>query len=1073
MTEFEAEHNRKVDLKGADAADAKAARQAAIDAEEDSVRDTSTGGVAIFVRRPILAFVLNALIIVAGLAGFFGVEVRELPDVDRPVISVSTDFDGASPETMDQEVTEAIEGAVARVSGVQSMSSESSFGESRVTIEFGDDQDLNVAASDVRDAIGRIVNSLPENADEPRIVKADANAQAVMRLAVTSENMQIEDLTVLVDNEVVDRLAAVEGVADVQVYGDREKIFQIDIDQNKLASRGLTVADLTEALSTISYDVPAGSLTSSNQDLVVRATADITTPQGFEDLYINGRVRLSDVAVVTLAADDAASGLRSNGQTGVGMGIVRQAQSNTLDISDGVREAVEEIRGILPEGTDIRVTSDDAVFIDGALHEVELALVVSIFVVVLVIYLFLRDWRATIIPMTTLPVALIGTLGAIYIAGFSLNILTMLAIVLATGLVVDDAIIVLENIVRRRSQGMGRLAAAVVGTREMFFAVVTTTATLAAVFIPISFLPGQTGGLFREFGFVLAFSVALSSIVALTLVPMLGSLLLTKETAGHEDRMRRGLLGGFAVLFARFYKKSLAWCLNAPFLIVLASVIFMTAGYVGLGLVRSELTPTEDRSFTFMRIQAPQGVSLDYMNVQVRRIEALLQPLVESGEIRNIFTNTGQGGSANSASMFVTLAPWQERERSQSEIVADINRAAAQVPSVRAFAGSGNSLGIRGAGSGLQFALVGNDYGSLGEAADQIVRQLEQDPRFEQPRLSYETTQPQLFVDIDRERAADIGINIDGLANALQAMLDGREVGDVFVDGRSVPVQLASTSNPINDPTDLQNIFLRTEDGRHVPMSTIATVEERPIAPELSREEQLRAVAVTAGLTDEIALGEAYQYVLDISEEYLPAGARIIPLAEAATLEENANGMLLTFGFAILIIFLVLAAQFESFIGAVIVMATVPLGLACAVFAIIFTGGTLNIYSQIGLVLLVGIMAKNGILIVEFADQLRDRGRSVREAIEQACAIRLRPVMMTMIATIVGAVPLVLASGAGAEARIALGWVIVGGLTLAVIATLYVTPVAYLLLARFSKPKAAANAELSRELDRAAAMTAH
>ncbi|WP_099864668.1 efflux RND transporter permease subunit [Pararhizobium haloflavum] len=1040
--------------------------------DDDAVlADRSTGGIAIFVRRPIFAFVLNALIIVAGLAGFFGIEVRELPDVDRPVISIRTEFTGAAPETIDREVTEVVEGAVARVSGVKSISSSSEFGDSRVTIEFNDNVDLNVAASDVRDAMGRAAFQLPEDSDDPIIIKADADAQAIMRLAVTADSMNIEDLTVLVEDEVVDRLAAVEGVADVQVYGDREKIFQVDVDQSKLASRGLTVADLRQVLDSVSYDVPAGSLSSANQDLVVRATAEVTSPAEFEALYIDGRVRVADVAVVTLEADDAASGLRSNGRTGIGMGIIRQAQSNTLDISSGVEDAVSMLRSeVLPEGTDIRITSDDAVFIQGALHEVEIALAVSVVAVLIVIFLFLGDWRATLIPMLTLPVALIGTLAAIYLAGFSLNILTMLAIVLATGLVVDDAIIVLENIVRRRAQGVGRRAAAVVGTREMFFAVVTTTATLAAVFVPISFLPGQTGGLFREFGFVLAFSVGLSSLVALTLCPMLASIMLTKDAVRHHGQGKQSLLGRFGGGIASLYGRALSVCLGAPFVVVLIAGLFLVAGFLAVGTVRQELTPREDRSFALMRISAPQGVSLDYMNTQVRAIEAQLQPLVESGEIINIFTNTGSGGEPNSAFVVMTLAPWGERERSQAEIVEDINAATAQVPSVRAFAIQPNSLGIRGAGNGLQFAIVGNTYEGIAASAETIVERLENDARFNQVRLSYETTQPQLFVAINRERAHDLGIDITGLSDTIQAMVDGREVGEVFVEGRAVPVMIESTTNPINDPTDLENIFLRTADGQNVPMSTIATVEERAIAPELDREEQLRSVTINAALVGEFALGTALTEVEAMAAEVLTADQRIIPLAEAATLEENASGMIVTFGFAVLIIFLVLSAQFESFIGAVIVMATVPLGLACAIFALILTGGTLNIYSQIGLVLLVGIMAKNGILIVEFADQLRDRGKSVREAIEQACAIRLRPVMMTMIATIIGGVPLVLASGAGAEARIALGWIIVGGLALAVLATLFVTPVAYLLLARFTKPRASEEARLLQELDEAAAL---
>ncbi|UJW74101.1 efflux RND transporter permease subunit [Rhizobium sp. SL42] len=1018
---------------------------------------------ALFVRRPVLAAVLNTLLVVAGLAALAGIEVRELPDVDQPVISVTTEYDGASAQTMDQEVTKVIEGAVARVSGLKSISSRSQFGESRTTLEFSDNVDLAVAANDVRDALGRVANLLPDDADEPRIVKADSDSQAIMRLAVTSTKLSMEDLTLLVDNEISDRLAAVEGVADVQVYGDQEKVFRVDVNQAALASRGLSVADLSTALQSSAMDVPAGSLESMTQDIVVRATANLTTPEDFENVLIGDKVRLRDVATVTLGPDDGSTSLRSNGVQGVGLGIIRQAQSNTLNISEGVHAAVDALSKTLPEGTRIAITSDDAVFIEGALHEVELALSLSAFIVVVVLYLFLRDWKATLIPALTMPVALIGTLVAIYMVGFSINILTLLAIVLATGLVVDDAIVVLENIVRRRAEGMGPRAAAVLGTQEVFFAVLATTATLAAVFIPLSFLPGQLGGLFREFGFVLAFAVLLSSVTALTLCPMLASRMLGKSE--HEDH---GLLGRFGALFSRVYKRTLHSSLSNPLIVVVVSILISGAAFATFGLIQNELTPQEDRSMVMLRLSAPQGVSLAYTRDQVQRVEEKLRPLVDSREIRNIFSISGQGAT-NSAFMVLTLAPWSERERTQNQIVQDINAAAATVPALRGNVFQTNSLRIRGAGSGLQMALVGSDHEKLTEAAIKVVDQMRNSSLFQTPRLDNEPTQAQISVTVNRERASDLGVDINAIGTSVQALLEGRSVTDVFVDGDAIPVRLISSTQPINDPTDLENIFLTTSDGRVVPMSTIATLQENAVSPQLNREQQLASVSFSSSLNEGVSLGEAVEAMKAIAEPLLPAGARLVPLAEAATLEENASGMALTFGFAFAIIFLVLAAQFESVISALIIMATVPLGLACAVFALVITDSSLNVYSQIGLVLLVGVMAKNGILIVEFANQLRDRGASVREAIESACSIRLRPVMMTMIATVLGGLPLVLAKGAGAEARIALGWVIVGGLGMATLVTLYITPVAYLLLARFSKPHAHEEERLKSELQDATA----
>ncbi len=524
-------------------------------------RGAASGFTALFVRRPVLAIVVNLLIMVAGLAALTGVEIRELPEVDSPVVTISTDYDGASPETIDRELTAPIEGAASRVAGVRSISSNSNFGSSRVTVEFTEDTSLDIAASDLRDALGRIARDLPQDADDPRIVKADANADAVMRIAVTSDALSVEDITILVEEVVVDRLSAVPGVADVQIYGDREKIFRIDVDQAKLASRGITVADLAAALGSAAFDAPAGSLTSASQDLVVRANATIDSPEEFEAALIKDRIRVGDIANVSLGPDPGSAILRANGKAGVGLGIVRQAGSNTLEISQGVTAAVAELQTILPPEVGIKVTSDEATFVNASIHEVIIALLLAAAIVVAVIYLFLFNLRATLIPAISLPVALIGAVAGIWIAGFSINILTLLALVLATGIVVDDAIVVLENIVTHANRGMGPRAAAVTGTREVFFAVMTTTATLAAVFIPISFLPGKAGGLFTEFGFVLAISVLLSSIVALSLCPMLASRLLK---SGKPAEASSGYFARVGAFFKGLYARLLHACLDAP-----------------------------------------------------------------------------------------------------------------------------------------------------------------------------------------------------------------------------------------------------------------------------------------------------------------------------------------------------------------------------------------------------------------------------------------------------------------------------------------------------------------------------
>jgi HAE1 family hydrophobic/amphiphilic exporter-1 len=1017
----------------------------------------------LFVRRPVLAVVINSLIVVGGLAAFLGVEVRELPEVDQPVITINTQFAGAAADTVDREVTQAIEGGVARVQGVTDISSSSSYGRSQVTMTFADGTNLDAATSDVRDATARIVARFPDGVDPPTIVKADANASAIMQLSVTSQTLSRDDLTNLVDNQISEALSAVPGVADLQIYGEQAKVFTIDVDQNKLASAGLTVGNIQTALNSIAFDAAAGTINGANQNISVRAIADVTTPAEFENIIINNKTRLGDVATVVFGPQNSSSGLHSDGKSGIGIGIIRAAQSNTLQISDGVHRVITQLQQTLPKGVNIKVSSDDSIFIGGALHEVERSLGLSVVIVIGVIFLFLMDWRATLVPAISMPVALVGSIAGIYIAGFSLNILTLLAIVLATGLVVDDSIVVLENIVRRRGMGAGPRAAAVLGAQEVFFAVVATSLTLIAVFVPLSFLPGQTGRLFREFGFTLAMCVALSAIVALSLAPMLASRFLRE----HDHGVHHNPIGMFGRFMAGVYRRVLHFCLDTPLVVIVVALLFAASAVFVFTSIRQELTPPEDRAAVLIRVSAPPTVSLDFTQTQMQKIEDLVQPLVKSGEIVSTFSVSGFGSNTSNGFMTLTLAPWEERTRSQQQIAAQVNQLLQQVPGVRATIIQANSLGIRGGGNGLQFAVAGNDYNELAGTAQKIVDQMSQDPKFGKVTLNYSATTPELNVSIDRDKAAALGIDINGLGTTLQAMIDGTQIGQVFVGDQAYPVRILSTTQPVNDPTDLESIFLKTKDGKYVPMSSVASLTETPIAPQLTREQQRRDVSVTASLDGGYALGDAYQRVLQIAALILPAGDSILPLAEAKTIGDSNYGLAITFGFAVLVILLVLSAQFESVFAAVIVMVTVPFGLACAVYAVLFTGGSLNVYSQIGLIMVVGIMAKNGILIVEFANQLRDRGLSVRDAIEESANIRLRPVLMTMIATVLGGVPLVISTGAGAEARQALGWIIVGGLGVAAISTLFLTPVAYLLLARFSKPKAHEAERLQGELDSA------
>jgi HAE1 family hydrophobic/amphiphilic exporter-1 len=700
------------------------------------------------------------------------------------------------------------------------------------------------------------------------------------------------------------------------------------------------------------------------------------------------------------------------------------------------------------------------------MDEVINTLLISTGIVILVIFLFLGSVRATLIPAIAIPISIVGTIAGIWLAGFSINILTLLALVLATGIVVDDAIVVMENIQRHRSFGLGRRAAAVVGTREIFFAVISTTATLAAVFIPISFLPGTAGGLFSEFGFVLAFAVTLSSFVALSLCPVLATRLI-KTAPARKPSARRSLVArvwsGIGGGMARFYDRSLDLCIRFRWITIAVALVFAAGAYVLYLNLPQELTPPEDRGVMLIIAQGPQGVNLNYMSAQVKKAEAILADYVKRGEVANVLSLIGRG-STNRAFIIVRLVPWAKRARSQQQIQAELRRRFATIPSLRIYARSPNSLGIRGAGSGLNFAIVGDDYGKMAAASEKLVQALSDNPNFTFVRPRYDTTQPQINVRIDRAAAKKLGIGIDAISTLVRTMVDEYTAAQLFVGDDIVDIKLTAGARPINDPGDVENLFIKAKDGKIIPLSSVVSVKEVAVAPSLGREGQRRAIPIQASLAEGYPLSKAVADMRAIADQVLPPGMNTLLLGEAATLRESTEGAYLVFVFAIVIVLLVLAAQFESLISAAIIMVTVPFGIAAAVYAVLLTGGSVNYYSQIGLVLLVGIMAKNGIMIVEFANQLRDRGMAVGAAVREAARIRLRPVMMTMVSTVLGGLPLVLAFGAGAEAREALGWIVVGGLGFATVFTLYLTPVVFSLLAGFAKPRAQEQEELEAEL---------
>lgn len=1012
------------------------------------------------VKRPLLVGVLNLLIVIAGLAAYAGIEVRELPNVDRPIVSVSASLPGAAPETMDSEVTSILEDAVARVTGVRQINSSSEENNTRIRAEFNPGVDLDTAASDVREAVSRVTRDLPDRVEQVNIVKADADAQPIMILAVSSDRYGEAELTRVVENDVVPELLTAEGVASIDQFGTRALQMRVSVDPARLNRFGLTMSDVSTALERAPYDVPVGSFRSNAQELVVRADASATNPELVREVIVSGTTRVGDVAEVTLAPADATNFVRLDGRPIVGLGVVRQASSNTIEISDSIRASVERVNERY-EGIAISVVSDDADFIEISVREVLITLGFTILVVVGTMLVFFRAWRATIIPSATIPVALVGVLAGIWLMGFSINLLTLLALVLATGLIVDDAIVVLENNQRLQNKGLGRRAAAVVGTRQVFFAVVATTAVLVSVFLPISFLPSEAGRLFREFGFVLSVAVLISSFVALSLIPALSAKFDLRSTEDETDRLSRW--GG---RMRERYTSALGWCLDRGKIVIGSAVVVAALSGLLFLQLDSELVPDEDRGVIEVDATGPDGVGLDFMDRELDEIEMVLQPYLDSGEIQSTFSIVGRY-DPNRVRVTAQLSDWGDRDRSQTEIVEELNEPLGEIPGSRTNARGRGTLSFGGGGGGsIEVALTGGEYENIYRSALALSEAIDTESDIlSNPDISYQPTQPQLSIRIDRQRAADLGVDLDDVAQTLRAMVGGDDIVDLNVGDQAVPIFLTSQAVTVTNPSDLRNLYVRTESGALVPMSSITEIVEQGVAAELDRTEQRRAIEVSADIEEGTPLQEAVEEIERLSSDAIADDIDMLLQGEAESLEETSNDVLLTYMFALVIVFLVLVAQFESVTSALVVLLTVPFALAAAILALFLSGISLNIYSQIGLVMLIGLMAKNGILIVEFADQLRHQGRDVRQAVEEAAAIRLRPIAMTLISTVLGAVPLILASGAGAEARESIGWVIFGGLGIAGFFTLFLTPVIYLGIARFGQPRSVDLAKLQKEIE--------
>ncbi|MBA4227531.1 MAG: multidrug transporter AcrB [Hyphomonas sp.] len=1026
------------------------------------------------VKRPVFASVLSILLIVFGLVSFSRLPLREFPDIDPPVVSISVNYPGASASVVETRITQVIEERIAGIGGVRFINSRSRDGRANISIEFDVNRDIDAAANDVRDRVSSIANRLPPEADAPDVQKADADDDVILWLNFASEQMSTPELTDYANRFLIDRFSAIDGVARIQVGGARDYAMRVWLDRRALAARGLTAGDVERALRAENVEAPAGTLESGAVSYTLRIDRSFRTAEDFASLVIaQGEgylVRLGDVARVERGTVDDRTMFRGNGEPMVGLGIVKQSTANTVEVANGAKALADELNATLPNGMQLYRAFDSSVFIEASIREVWTTLGIAVVLVTLVIFLFLGSFRTTIIPAITVPVSVIATFIVLYSLGFTLNLLTLLALVLAIGLLVDDAIVVLENIHRRmQEENESPLVAAFNGARQVGFAVIATTMVLMAVFIPITLMEGNTGRLFTEFAVTIAAAVAFSSLVALTMSPMLASKILKP----HAES-RSGPLSGFIQGIDRFvdkvrsvYSRIFDFLVRRPIAIALATLAIMAGSWFLFQDLDSEYAPREDRGSFFMSIRGPEGASFEYMERYFDEIERRLLPYTESGEISRLLIRAPGFGSAaayNQGNVVAVLADWDER-RPADEIINEINGKLSDLPGIRGFAMMRQGL-AGGGGKPVQFVIGGPSYEDLVVWRDIFLAAIEADnPGIVDIDWDYKETQPQYRIQINYERAADLGVTVAEIGTTLETMLGSRRVTTYLDNGEEYDVIVEGIRSEQNTPTDVQNIYVRSaRSGELIPLSSVITLQPFADSPTLNRYNRVRAITIDADLAPGVTLGTALDGMERIAREVLPTEATID--FKGQSLEFRSAGASIAFVFVIglLIVFLVLAAQFESWIHPLVIMLSVPATLAGGLFGLWLTGQTLNIYTQIGLIMLIGIAAKNGILIVEFANQLRDEGKDFDTALKEAALARLRPILMTGLTTAAGAVPLIITSGAGAETRIAIGIVILFGSLAAVTVALIVVPTAYTLLARRTGSPGDVTRKLEEEL---------
>jgi multidrug efflux pump len=1002
------------------------------------------------IRRPVFATVMSLLLVLVGAVSFKQLQVREYPRIDEPVVNVSTRLTGASSEVIESQVTKVLEDSIAGIEGVDIITSVSRSEQSQITARFKLTKTPEDAAADVRDRVSRVRARLPDAIDEPVIAKVEADATPTIWLAFSSDTLSPLEVTDVINRIVKPRLQTVPGVADVQINGDRQFSMRIWLDPDKLASYKLTVQDVEDALRKQNLEVPAGRIESQQREFSVTAQTDLTTVPQFGEIALKTAsgytVRLREVARIEQAAASERSSVRLNGSPAVSMGVIRQATANPLEVSAGVYEVMPKIQQDLPPGILVQQANDNSIFIDRSIKSVYRTIAEAVVLVALVVFVFLRTLRASIIPLVTIPVSLIGVFGIMAAAGFTVNTLTLLALVLAIGLVVDDAIVVLENIFRHIEEGLAPFAAALKGVKEVGFAVVAMTLTLASVFAPLAFTPGRTGRLFVEFALTLAGAVIVSGFTALTLTPMMCSKLLRHNPAPNRfDRMMERVL----VWLTGRYEVALRWVLGQRWVVLVVMALSGAGSWWLFSTSKSELAPLEDRGVILATVNAPDGSTLDYTQRYMRAIESIG---MEYKEFDRVFVVTGNP-TVSQGVAFLRTTDWSERSRTTQQLARELLPRLNGLPGVTAFPITPPSLGQGFRERSINFVVVSSDsYENIARYSQQILAEMATNPGIVQPDSDLRLNKPEIFLQVDRDRAADAGVSVDQVARTVETMLGGRQVTRYKRNAEQYDVIVQTEARGRVTPYDIDKLFVRGRGDAMVPLSSLVKLRESVSPRELNHFNQRRSVAITANLAPGTSLGEALQFMDATAAKILPPGYSTELNGVSREFRSSSGALGLVFVLALLFIFLVLSAQFESFVDPFVIMLSVPLSMVGALAALQWSGGTLNVYSQIGLITLVGLITKHGILIVEFSNQLRQQGRETMQAVVEAASLRLRPILMTTGAMVLGAVPLALADGAGAESRRQIGWVIVGGMSLGTLLTIFVVPTMYTLLARRRVP---------------------